>query len=87
MNKRSLLKTLLTAALLCTMGVIAGEGAAVKGNKSSKIYHKASCQYYTAKGSTESFATEAAAKEAGYKPCKKCGQPTENKKSKTQNPK
>ena len=49
-----------------------GEGA-VKGNKTSKIYHKSACKHYAAKGSTETFASEATAQKAGYKICKQCG--------------
>lgn len=73
MNKRSLLKSLLAATLVCATVTFAGEGAAVKGNPESKIYHKPACKHYTAKGTTTEFKTEADAKKAGYKPCKKCG--------------
>ena len=81
MNKRNLLKTLLAGMLVCATMTFAVEGAAVKGNKSSKIYHKSACKHYAAKGSTESFASETLAKEAGYKACKQCGKTTANKKA------
>ena len=82
MNKRSLLKSLLAATLVCATITFAGEGAAVKGNPKSKIYHKPACKHYAAKGSTIEFKTEAEAKKAGYTPCKQCEKPkkkTENK--------
>jgi len=44
----------------------------IKGNTKSKIYHKPSCKYYKAKNTTVVFKTEAEAKKAGYRPCKKC---------------
>ncbi len=72
MKKRTLLKTLLAATLVCASVAFAGEGAAVKGNPNSKVYHKPACQHYNAKGSTVEFKSEAAAKQAGYKACKQC---------------
>jgi hypothetical protein len=73
MKKRSILKMLLATTLVCAFVAIGGENTAVKGNKNSKIYHKPACKHYTAKGSTETFASEDEAKGAGYKACKKCG--------------
>ena len=83
MNKRSLLKSLLAATLVCATITFAGEGAAIKGNPTSKIYHKPTCKHYAAKGSTAEFKTEAEAKKAGYKPCKQCGKPKKETKKKT----
>jgi len=74
MKKRTVLKLFVVAALIGASTTFA-DGAAVKGNKSSKIYHKSACKHYAAKGSTEAFASEAAAKQAGYKACKQCGKP------------
>jgi methylphosphotriester-DNA--protein-cysteine methyltransferase len=73
MKKRNLLKILLTGMLVCATMTFAVGGAAVKGNKNSKIYHKSACKHYAAKGSTESFDSEALAKAAGFKACKQCG--------------
>ena len=75
MQKRNLLKLLTAGMVVCATLAFAGEGAAVKGNKTSKIYHKQACKHYAAKGSTETFATEAAARQAGYKICKQCAKP------------
>ena len=72
MKKRNWLKTLLAATLVCASVAFAGEGAAVKGNPSSKVYHMPACQHYNAKGSTVEFKSEAEAKQAGYKACKQC---------------
>jgi len=72
MKKRSALKLFVAVALMGA-SIAFADGAAVKGNKSSKIYHKPACKHYAAKGSTEAFASEAAAKQAGYTACKQCG--------------
>ena len=72
MKKRNVLKTLLAVALVCTTVTYAGEGAAVKGNPKSKVYHKPACKHYNAKGTTVEFKSEAEAKQAGYKGCKIC---------------
>ncbi len=72
MKKRTLLKTLMATALVCASVTFAGEGVAVKGNTKSKIYHKPACTHYTAQTCTAEFKSEAEAKAAGYKPCKKC---------------
>jgi len=72
MKKRNLLKALLAATLVCATATFAAEGPAVKGNPKSKIYHKPTCKHYTAKGTTVEFKSEADAKKAGYKGCKKC---------------
>jgi methylphosphotriester-DNA--protein-cysteine methyltransferase len=83
MKKRSLLKALLAATLVCATATFAVEGGtAVKGNKSSKIYHKPACKHYAAKGSTVEFKSEAEAMKAGYKACKKCGKAKTEKKAK-----
>jgi hypothetical protein len=75
MKKRSVLKTLLAMTLVCVSVAFAGEGAAVKGNPNSKVYHKAACKHYTAKGSTAGF--------KGYKGCKQCCKPTATDKKST----
>ena len=82
MKKRHVLKLLVATALIGTSVAFAAD-AAVKGNKNSKIYHKPACKHYAAKGSTESFASEAAAKKAGYKACKQCGKTKAADKGKT----
>ncbi len=81
MRRRGWLKTLLAATFICASIALAAEGVAVKGNKKSKVYHKPACQHFAAKGSTEVFATEAAAKQAGYKACKQCGKAKAAKKA------
>lgn len=73
MKKRTMLGTLLAAMMMCASLSFAVEGIAVKGNKSSKVYHKPACKHYTAKGTTEAFKTEADAVSAGYTACKQCG--------------
>ena len=73
MKKRNLLKIMLAGMMVCATLAYAANGAAVKGNKNSKVYHKPACKYYGAKGSTESFASEAAAQKVGFKACKQCG--------------
>lgn len=83
MKKRSVLKTLLAVMLVCASVTFAGEGAAVKGNPNSKVYHKAACKHYNAKGSTVGFKTEAEAKQAGYKGCKQCCKATATDKKST----
>lgn len=73
MKKRSMLKILLAATLVCASAAFAGEGAAIKGNPKSKVYHKPACKHYAAKGSSVDFKSEAEAKKAGYTACKVCG--------------
>ena len=77
MKKRSVLKTLLAVTLVCASVTFAGEGATVKGNPNSKVYHKPACKHYSAKGSTAEFKSEAEAKQAGYTACKQCGKATD----------
>lgn len=72
MKKRSLLKTLLAATLICASLAFAEGGAAVKGNRDSKIYHKPACKHYNAKACTVEFKSEAEARKAGYTGCKQC---------------
>ena len=81
MKKRSVLKTLLAVTLVCASVTFAGEGATVKGNPNSKVYHKAACKHYNAKGSTVGFKTETEAKKAGYTGCKQCCKATATDKS------
>ncbi|HEY5653117.1 MAG TPA: Ada metal-binding domain-containing protein [Pontiella sp.] len=81
MDKRRLLKMVLAVTLTCASLSFAAEGVAVKGNKKSKIYHKAVCRHYNAKGTTEEFRTEDAATQAGYKACRKCNKLKANKQS------
>jgi len=45
---------------------------AFHGNVNSKIYHNSGCRYFDRKSCTENFATQAEAREAGYRPCKVC---------------
>ena len=80
MKRRNCLKLVAIAMIACTAAVFAADSAPLKGNPDSKIYHKAPCKHYAAKGSTKEFASEAEAVKAGYKPCKKCAAPkTDNK--------
>lgn len=57
---------------LVTMAAETSVPAPVKGNPKTKVYHKPSCRYYNAKGTTVEFKSEAEAQAAKYKPCKKC---------------
>jgi methylphosphotriester-DNA--protein-cysteine methyltransferase len=82
MKKRHLLKLVMASMVVCATMAFAADGAGVKGNKNSKIYHKPACKHYTSKGSTEAFASEAAAKQAGFKACKRCGKTKADKKAK-----
>jgi methylphosphotriester-DNA--protein-cysteine methyltransferase len=77
MNRNRWMKLVAVALLVCATSVFAAENAAatVRGNPDSKVYHKEACRHYAAKGSSREFKTEAAAKKAGYKPCKKCAAP------------
>ena len=75
MKKRTMLKSLMAAALVCASVAFAVDGTPVKGNEKSKVYHKPACQHYTAKGTTVEFKSEAEAIQAGYKPCKQCAVP------------
>lgn len=84
MNKRSVLKILLAATLVCTSVAIAAGGAGVKGNPKSKVYHKAACKHYSAKGSTAEFKSEAEAVKAGYTGCKQCCKPSATDKKSAQ---
>ena len=81
MKKRNLLKIMMAGMLVCATMAFAVDGAGVKGNKNSKIYHKPACKHYAAKGSTESFASEAAAQKVGFKACKQCGKTPAGKKA------
>jgi hypothetical protein len=78
MKKRTMIKLLAAMVLLSASIALAGP---VKGNPKSKIYHKAECKHYAAKGSTAEFASEAEAQKAGYKGCKKCAAPKAEKKA------
>ena len=80
MKKRTLLKMVMAGMMVGATLTFAADGAAIKGNKNSKIYHKPACKHYTAKGSTEAFASETAAKEKGFKACKQCGKVKPSKK-------
>ena len=72
MKKRSALKILLAVAVICASAAVAGEGAVIKGNPKSKVYHKPACKHYNAKGCTVEFKSEAEARQAGYTACKIC---------------
>jgi methylphosphotriester-DNA--protein-cysteine methyltransferase len=81
MKRRNLLKVLMAATLVCASVTFAANGAMVKANKKSKVYHKSECRHYNAKGSTVEFQAEADAIQAGYKACKQCGKAKAAKKS------
>jgi micrococcal nuclease len=49
--------------------------ATFRGNVSSHVYHAPSCPNYTCRNCTQVFATEAAAKAAGYRPASDCLKP------------
>lgn len=80
MNKRNWLKLMTVITIACSTAAFAANPTPVKGNPDSKVYHKSACKHYTAKGSTKEFKTEADAIKSGYKPCKKCAAPKEEKK-------
>ena len=65
---------MLAGTMLCASVVFAVDGGVLKGNPDSKVYHKPACHHYSAKGCVVEFKTEAEAKKAGYKPCKKCAE-------------
>ena len=88
MIRRKWLSLAATALVACG-AIVYAEGTGetptpppIKGNPKTKVYHKPECRYYKAKSSTAEFKTEADAKKAGYKPCKKCGVPKKDKKDK-----
>ena len=72
---------MIVALIACSTAAFAADPVPVKGNPDSKVFHKAACKYYTAKGTTKEFKTEADAVKAGYKPCKRCAAPKEEKKA------
>ena len=88
MKRRTWLSLTAMALIACSAAVFAAEPEAakpkqpIKGNPKTKVYHKPACRYYKAKGCTKEFKTEADAKKAGYKPCKKCAGPKKDKKEK-----
>lgn len=47
-------------------------GAGYRGNVQSRIFHAATCRYFTCKNCTAEFATRAQALKAGFRPCKVC---------------
>ena len=77
MKRSKWIKLVAVALIACTTTIFAAEKAAatVRGNPDSKVYHKVACRHYSAKGSSKEFKTEAEAKKAGYKPCKRCAAP------------
>ena len=86
MKRRTWIRAIMAASLICGASVFAQEAAtteataaAVKGNPKSKIYHKPACAHYKAKGCTKEFKSEDEASKAGYKPCKKCATPQKKK--------
>lgn len=81
MKRRNWLTFVAVAMIACTAVVFAADPAPVKGNPDSKVYHKAACKHYAAKGSTKEFASEADAVKAGYTPCKKCAVPKADQKT------
>jgi len=84
MKRRNVLSTLFAAFLVGVTVTFAADVAGtakatpvekklpIKGNAESKVYHKSTCQYYKSKKTTVVFKTEADAKKAGYRACKKC---------------
>jgi methylphosphotriester-DNA--protein-cysteine methyltransferase len=77
------MKLLAAAVIACSAAAFAAEPApapapaptVIKGNPTSKVYHKPACRHYNAKGSTAVFKSEADALKAGYQPCKQCAAP------------
>ncbi|HEY5621827.1 MAG TPA: hypothetical protein VIR77_04420 [Pontiella sp.] len=81
MKRRNILKTVLLSTLICTMAAFGADHVVVKGNPKSKVYHKAGCHHYAAKGSSAEFKSEPEAVKAGYIACKQCGKAKEEKKA------
>jgi len=78
MMRREWMKIMAATLMVCATAAFAAEPApatVLKGNPTSKVYHKPECRHYNAKGSTVLFKTEADAVKAGYKPCKQCAAP------------
>ena len=87
--RREWMKRLAAAMIVCSAAAFAAKPApapapaptptpaptVIKGNPTSKVYHKPACRHYNAKGSTAVFKTEADALKAGYQPCKQCAVP------------
>ena len=59
--------------LLSGFAALAFAAGPYHGNVQSRIYHNSSCRYYACKRCTAVFATEEAARAAGYRACKVCG--------------
>ena len=80
MKRRNWLKLAVVTLVACALTVHAEEtkttqpATPIKGNPTSKVYHKPTCRFYTSKGCTKTFKNEAEAKKAGYKPCKACAE-------------
>lgn len=75
----------LLSALVLSLGLIftaatEADAAVLRGNPSSKVYHKENCQYYASKGASALFQSEAEAKAKGYSPCKSCALATAKQK-------
>jgi hypothetical protein len=84
MKRSNWLKMMAIALITCAATVYAADPAPIKGNPDSKVYHKIGCRYYSAKGSSVEFKTEAEAIKAGYTPCKICAVPKTEKKEEQQ---
>lgn len=55
-----------------TAPAVQKQESGVRGNPTSKIYHRPGCQYFNSKGASRSFATPQEAVNAGFRPCKVC---------------
>lgn len=49
-----------------------GLGPAFRGNKRSRVFHKASCRYYSCQNCVLEFATRESAVASGFRPCGHC---------------
>lgn len=76
--RRALLAAVLSAAIGWAIphagaATDAPAPAVLHGNIKTKIYHNRQCRFYMCAPCTARFATREEAKQAGYKPCGKCG--------------
>ena len=74
---RFLPRTILCCCLLLvlpTVQVLAvnAVGAGYRGNVQSRVFHAATCRYFTCKNCTAEFAVRAQALKAGFRPCTVC---------------
>lgn len=58
---------------LLAIPLVAADAAGLfRGNVQSRVYHNATCRYFTCKNCTVVFTSAAEAQKAGFRPCRIC---------------